>query len=250
MIRSALPVAVACLVMAGCDNPADAYPGQISTTFDGGKQLVLVADYSVRAQATGISAWADVDVGTAATIEMTGPLHMHCEGTFQAVPKEYNDPGNRPALDVGEGTIGAQLHAPSGSYTVVVAIPSKKASIKKTFHSGVASVDPMTGVWDLPGGCVPVADTQQQFHDLATTYVRAVAYWVGRMDASQLRTELLGLATRANDAFQGADQATAVDALSKIRSSVRRTGGDTFEYRTYCESNSAIALLTQPMPAT
>ena len=250
MIRRALQAAVICMVIAACDNPVDAYLGQVATSFDNGKRLVMVAGYSLNAQSIGIQAWADVSVGTPGTIVMTGPLHVRCNGTFQPVPPELDNPGNRPTLDVGEGHIGAQFHAPSGNYTAVAAIPSKKANLKKTFTAGTSAIDPQTGVWDLPSGCVPVADTQQQLHDLTTKNVKAIAYWVGRMEASPLRTDLMELAARANDAVLAGDSPTALDALVRIRSSVSATSSATYEYRTYCESNASIALLSQVAPAT
>jgi hypothetical protein len=250
MFLRSLSATVAVLALAACDNPFDNIPGQITTSFDGGKELVLVASYSVSAAATGIAAWADVPVGTAAIVEMTGPLHMHCDGTFEKVPPEFNDPGNRPALDVGEGTDGVQFHAPAGNYTVVVAIPSRRVSIKKSFSSGPSAIDPLTGVWDLPSGCVPVADTQRQLRDYTAKNVAAIAYWVGRMDASPRKTELMALDGKAAEAIQTADKTAAVGALVKIRASVDPAHGDTFDYRTYCESNASIALLTQPVPST
>ena len=248
MISRALQVAVLCLLIAACDNPADSYPGQVTTTFDGGKELVVVAGYSLNTQSTGIQAWADVSVGTPGIIEMTGPMHMHCDGTFQAVPPQFNDPGNRPALDVGEGSQGAQFHSPAGSYTVTVAIASKKAEVKKSFKAGVSSLDWPAGVYDLPSGCVPVADTLQQLHDLTVAHVKAVGYWVSRMDASPLKSVLQPLADQANEAETGGDASTALDALRRIRAAVSPETGKTFEYRTYCEANESIALLTQPAP--
>ena len=249
MIRVGLQAAIICLVLAACENPADAYPGQVTQSFDGGKQLVLVAGYSMKAMSTGIQAWADVSVGTTGTIEMTGPLHVRCEGSFQPVPSEFNDPGHRPTLDVGEGHIGAQFHAPAGSYAATVAIPAQKVSLKKSFTSGESAKDPNTGVWDLPSGCVPVADTRQQLSDLVSLNVDAIDYWVGRMDATPLKSELLALAAKARDAISGGDASGAIDALTRIRSSVSATSGTTSEYRTYCEANASIALLTQPVPA-
>lgn len=249
MIRLGLQAAVVCVVLAACDNPFDAYPGQVTQSFDGGKELVVVAGYSRNAMSTGIQAWADVSVGTAGTIEMTGPLHLRCDGTFQPVPSEFNNPGHRPTLDVGEGHIGAQFHSPSGAYAATVAIPSIKVSLKKSFTAGTSAIDPQTGVWDLPSGCVPVADTRRQLHDLTTTNVKAIAYWVGRMDSSPLKSNLMELAARANDAVLAGDSPSAIDALVHIRSSVSATSGNTFDYRTYCESNASIALLTQPVPA-
>jgi hypothetical protein len=249
VIRRAVQAALVCVLIAACDNPVDAYPGQVTTSFDNGKRLVVVAGYSLNAQAIGIQAWADVSAGTPGTIEMTGPLHMRCDGSFQLVPAEFDNPGNRPTLDVGEGHIGAQLHAPSGNYTAVAAIPSKKVKLKKTFTAGTSAIDPLTGVWDLPGGCVPVADTRQQLLGLTTKNVNAIAYWVGRMDASPLQSNLLKLAARANDAVVAGDTPTALDALVRIRSSVSAISSNTYEYRTYCESNASIALLSQAVPA-
>ena len=248
MIRRSL-WAVVCIAIAACDNPVDSYPGQVTQSFDGGKELVVVAGYSRNAMSTGIQAWADVSVGTAGTIEITGPLHVHCDGTFQPVPPEFDNPGHRPTLDVGEGHIGAQFHSPSGAYAATVAIPSRKVSLKKSFTAGESEIDPLTGVWDLPSGCVPVADTRRQLQDLTAKHVKAIAYWVGRMDSSPLKSNLMDLAARANDAVLAGDSSTALEALVRIRSSVSATSGTTGEYRTYCESNASIALLTQPAPA-
>jgi hypothetical protein len=243
-------VAAACLAVAACNDPLDASAGQVSTTFDGNKQLVLEADFSSKAQAIGIVAWADVDTGTTATIEMTGPFHMHCDGTFQPVPAAFSNPGNRPVLDVGEGHVGAQFHAPAGQYNVVVSIPSKKVRLARSFRAGVSYADPITGVWDLPMNCVPVADTQQQLSDLTAQHVHAVEVWVGRMDASALKTQLIALANKAHEAVIAGDKPTAIQAMTTIRETVQPMTSQNPWYAIFRDCNVALALLTQPKPAT
>jgi hypothetical protein len=250
VIFRALLAAIACLASAACNNPVDSYPGQTSTAFDGNKQLVVVADFSPNAQAIGIVAWADVDTGTAATIEMTGPFHMHCDGTFQPVPATFHNPGNRPALDVGDGHVGAQFHAPAGQYTAAVSIPSKKVRLTRSFLAGISYADPITGAWDLPKNCVPVADTQQQLRDLTTKHVHAVDVWIGRMDASALRSKLIPLASKAYDAAVAGDKPTAIQAMTTIRETVQPMINQNPWFEIFRDSNVSLALLTQPVPAT
>lgn len=239
------------VVVAACDNPADTYPGQISTSFDGGKELVLVARYSVNAEAIGILSWADVAIGTPATIEMTGPLHMHCPGTFQKVPPEFNDPGNRPGLDVGDGVEdGANLHAPPGQYTVTVSVPSVKVSIKKSFSAGPSIPDAITGLWTLAGNCVQIADTQQQLRELVPAYVHAVVLWVSRLLNPAMRLRLTPLAAEAQAATLSGRASDAISDLTTIRSAVEADTNTTPEYETFRVANIALALLTQAVPAT
>src|SRR5260370_40641920 len=115
---------------------------------------------------------------------MRAPPHIRVNGPFKAPPKDgsYLAGGNRPGL------ILDAFAAPAGQYTVVVSIPSENAQLKTTFRAGSSYKDPITGVWDLPGGCVPGADTRQHLDDLTYVPVYAVEVWVGRMDASSLKT--------------------------------------------------------------
>src|SRR5260370_26132897 len=83
MFRRFFLAASLCSLLVACD-PNAGKIDQASVTFDGSKQLILVARYTANAQSNGIGAFADVPVGTTGTLEMTGPLHMHCDGTFQA----------------------------------------------------------------------------------------------------------------------------------------------------------------------
>jgi hypothetical protein len=214
-----LLTAIAYLAIAACNNSLDVNPGRDSTTFDGNKQLVLVADFSPNAQAIGI-------------------------------PVAFDNPGNRPVLDVGEGHVGAQFHAPAGQYNVVVSIPSKGVRLARSFRAGISYADPITGVWDLPKNCVPVADTQQQLSDLTAQHVHAVAVWVGRTDASALKTQLIALASKAHDAVIAGDKPTAIQAMTTIRETVQPMTSQNPWYAIFRDCNVSLALLTQPKPAT
>lgn len=241
-----LPATIVFVMIAACD---PGIPGQVSTQYDDGKQLVLVASYSLNAQSIGIQAWADIPVGTSGTFDMTGPLHMHCDGTFQPVPSEYNDPGNRPTLDVGDSQNGAQFHAPSGHYTAVATIPSKSVHVSKSFDAGVSYRDPITGVWDLPMRCVRVADNRQELTDLTLQYTRAVQIEVGKLTGSPFGERLVNLADAAYTAVRADDRAAALDALMQIRSGVEPTTFRNPDFDIYRVANVAIALLTQPVPS-
>ncbi len=177
---------------------------------------------------------------------MTGPLHMHCDGAFQAPPKDgsYLAGGNRPGL------ILDAFAAPAGQYTVVVSIPSENAQLKTTFRAGSSYKDPITGVWDLPGGCVPVADTRQQLDDLTYVHVYAVELWGGRMDASSLKTQLTPLGAKADQAVVAADKPAAIEALTSIRDAVRTQTGPGVYSEILRDANASLALLAQPVPAT
>lgn len=240
---------MAALALVACDSQPPGYPGQISTTFDGNKKLIIVADYGVRAMAIGIRAWAEVDAGTQGTIEMTGPWHMRCAGKF--VPP---DPGNvypetLPGLDIGEGVETAPgFHAPAGRYKVVVAIPSHKASIGQTFDAHYSAINPITDTYDPPGQCLVVADTRQQLADLTGKYAHACNVWVGRMDASPLKTQLILLATKADDAATAGDRATALDAMTHLKDLIEPTKDR--DYFLYRDIRVSLALLTQPAPET
>jgi hypothetical protein len=209
-------------LLVACD-PNGGKVDEASVTFDGNKQLILVAQYTPNAQSDGIGAYADVPVGTTGTLEMTGPMHMHCDGTFQAQDAGGmpDFTGNRPGLDLGDGARGSSFAAPLGEYTVVVSIPSKTVQVEKTFSAGVSYSDPITGVWDLPMGCVQVADTRQQLEDLTTRRVHAVGIWVDRADASPLKGELLPLVTKAYASLLVGDKPTAIQTMTAIRDTVQ-----------------------------
>jgi hypothetical protein len=251
MFRRLLLAASLCSLLVACDPNA----GKIdpaSVTFDGNKQLIVYAHYTPNAQSNGIGAFADVPVGTTGTLEMTGPLHMHCDGTFQAQTgggmPDFT--GNRPGLDLGDGARGSSFAAPAGDYTVVVSIPSKTVQVDKTFSAGISSIDPITGVWDLPMGCVQVAATRQQLEDLTARHVQAVETWVVRADASPLKGKLLPLAIEAYAALRAGDKPTAIQTLTAIRDTVQPSMTQGPWYDIYRDSRVALALLTQPVPTT
>lgn len=251
MFRRFLLAASLCSLLVACD-PNAGKIDQASVTFDGNKQLILVAHYTLNAQSNGISAFADVAVGTGGTLEMTGPMHMHCDGTFQAQTAGGmpDFTGNRPGLDVGDGARGSSFAAPQGEYTVIVSIPSKNVQVKKTFSAGTSYIDPITGVWDLPMGCVQVADTRQQLDDLTTRRVDAVKIWVDRAVASPLKGMLLPLATNAYASLLAGDKPSAIQAMTALRDTVEPWIAQNPWYDIYRDSRVALALLTQPVPAT
>jgi len=237
-----------CVLLVACDLNTD----QASVTFDGNKQLILVAQYTPTAQSSSIGAFADVPVGTTGTLEMTGPMHMHCDGTFQAQTAGgmQDFTGNRPGLDLGNGARGVTFAAPQGTYTVVVSIPSKAVQVKKTFTAGSSYIDPVTNVWDLSMGCVQVADTRQQLEDLTTRRVQAVEILVDRADASPLKGKLLPLATKAYASFLEGDKPTAIQTMTAIRDTVQPYIAHNPWYEIYSDARVALALLTQPVPPT
>jgi hypothetical protein len=237
------------IALSACSLSGSAYPGQITTTFDGNKKLVLVADYGANAAAIGILAWADVDDGTAGILEVTGPLHMRCEGLFRPHDPKYQDPDNLPHLDVGDGGSGANFHAPRGHYTAVVTLPSKKASIQKSFDAGYSSSNAITGTYDLPLSCVPIADSGQQQSTLLSEHVLAVQIWVTRMAASPTRAQLLPLASEAARAVESGDRATALHAMAQITDIVRPLASQNPYYNILRDALASIALLNQPAPA-
>jgi hypothetical protein len=245
--RTAL-AAIAALGIVACDSSMQAYPGQISKTFDGNKKLVLAAAYSVNAMSIGIDTWADVPVGTPAVVEVSGPLHIHCQGQFRAPDKSVQGPG-LPRLDLGDGG-GALFTAPSGHYTVVVTIPSVQATIQKGFDAGYSAPDPLTGAYNLNLGCVPVADTIQQLNDLLPQRAMAVRTWVTRMDDGANRAELMPLASEAVQAVQSGDTATALKLMTQIKDIVKPLATQNPYYDILRDALASIALLTQAPPAS
>lgn len=251
MFRRFFLAASLCSLLVAC-GPNAGKIDQASVTFEGNKQLILVAQYTPNAESNGIGAFADVPVGTTGTLEMTGPMHMHCDGTFQAQTAGGmpDFTGNRPGLDLGNGARGISFAAPPGEYTVLVSIPSKTVQVKKTFSAGTSYIDPITNVWDLPMGCVQVADTRQQLEDLSTERLQAIEISVDRADASPLKVEVLPLATRAYASLLADDKATAIQTMTAIRDTVQPWIAQNPWYDIYRDSRVALALLTQPVPAT
>jgi hypothetical protein len=244
MFKRAL-VAAACCSLVACD-PNAGNTDSASVTFDGNKTLILVADFTPNAQSIGIAAFADVDVGTVAALEMTGPLHMRCDGAFQPAPTDssYLVGGNRPDFVLDS------FAAPAGQYTVIASIPSHNVQVKKTFRAGVSYIDPLTNVWDLPIACVQVADTRRQLTDLTHQRVQAVTYWVGRMDNSPMKAQLLSLAATASASVLTGDQPGAIDALLTIRDTVQPLTSQGPYYSIFRDAKDAIALMEQPVPAS
>lgn len=237
-------------LLVACD-PNAGKIDQASVTFDGNKHLILAAQYIPTAQSNSIGAYADVPIGTIGTLEMTGPMHMRCDGTFQAqaLGGMPDFTGNRPGLDLGNGARGISFAAPSGEYTVAVSIPSKNVQVKKTFSAGTSYIDPITNVWDLPMGCVQVADTRQQLEDLTTRRVHAVDISVGRAGASSLKDRVLPLASKASASLLTGDKPTAIQAMTAVRDAVEPYIAQNPWYEIYRDARVALALLRQPVPA-
>ena len=237
-----LMAAIVCSILVACD-PNASNPNQTSATFGGGKQLIVVAEYTLNAQSNSIEAWADVPIGTAANLEMTGPLHMHCNGTFQTPRVGFMSPyGSRPELYL------EAFAAPPGRYTVVVSIPSLSVELKTTFVAGSSYEDPITNVWDLPRGCVQVADTAQQLLELTTARTDAVQIWVNRVEAPDLRSRLVPLATAAVRAVERGDKQAAIEALTAIQLAVEPLTLQGRYLEISRDANAALALLAQPVP--
>jgi len=251
MFRRFFLAASLCTLLVACD-PTAGKIDQASVTFDGNKQLILVAEYTPNAQSNSIGAFDDVPVGTTGTLEMTGPMHMHCDGTFQAQTAGGmpDFTGNRPGLDLGNGARGISFAAPQGEYMVVVSIPSKTVQVKKTLSAGISYIDPITNVWDLPMGCVQVADTRQQLDDLTAGRVGAVKILVDRADVSPLKEKLLPLASKADASLLAGDKASAIQAMTAIRDTVQPYIARNPWYEIYSDARVALALLTQPVPPT
>jgi hypothetical protein len=251
MFRRLFLAASLCSLLFACGPNAEKLD-HTSVTFDGNKQLILAAQYIPTAQSNSIGAYADVPIGTAGTLEMTGPMHMHCDGTFQAqTPGGMPDfTGNRPALDLGNGARGISFLAPPGVYTVVVSIPSKNVEVKTTFRAGSSYIDPITNVWNLPVACVQVADTRQQLDDLTARRVNAVKILVDGADVSPLKEKLLPLASNAYASMLAGDKSTATQTMTAIRDLVQPSIAQNPWYDIYRDSRVALALLTQPVPAT
>jgi hypothetical protein len=133
---------------------------------------------------------------------------------------------------------------------VVVSIPSKTVQVKKTFSAGTSGIDPITGVWDLPVGCVQVADTRQQLEDLTSRRVQAVKISVDRADSSLLKGRLLPLATKAYASLIVGDKPTSIQTMTAIRDTVQPSIAQNPWYDIYRNSLVALALLTQSVPAT
>jgi hypothetical protein len=242
-------VLVAALSMA-CNPSAGNRAGDVTTTFGGNKKLVLAADYLINTTGISIGAWADVSVGTAGILELTGPLHMRCQGQFVPPDPQSLDPYNLPHLTFGDGGLGAGLHAPPGHYTASVTLPSANASVRKSFDARDSLADAITGIYELPAGCLPVADSAQQLSTLLALYVTAVDTWIVRMDSSPLRTQLSQLSTNATHALASGDHPAARQALTQIVDLVQPLVAQNPYYAIQRDALGAIGLLNQPAPAS
>jgi hypothetical protein len=244
-MRRLFLAAATCASVGGCGPAAT---DQVSTTFDGNKQLVVEAGFSGSTRDTYVFAWADEPVGTSATIEVNGPLHVHCDGTFEDPPPGTDQP--RPFLDVGEGTLGLQYHVPAGSYSVTVSIPSAGVQLKRNFGAAAGAPDYPTNAYDLPLGCVPIADTRQQLVDYISLYVHAADFYVVHIQNPWITPRLLQQAAAADAALSAGDTVTVLQAMTIIRDALQRVlMGPAYIHSAYVFAVESIALLTQAVPA-
>jgi hypothetical protein len=245
-MRRIFLAAAMCASLGGC-GPAAA--DQVSTAFDGNKQLVIAVGFSPNTQSLYVFAWADEPAGTNATIEVNGPLHVHCDGTFLAYPPG-DRPETRPILDVGEGITGLQFHVPAGSYSVTVAIPSAGVQLKRAFGAGRGAPDYPTNAYDMPLGCVPIADTRQQLVDYISLYVHAADFRVVHIENPWITPRLLQQAAAADAALSAGDTVTVLQAMTIIRDTLQRVlMGPANIYSAYLFALDSVALLTQAVPA-
>jgi hypothetical protein len=245
-----IPALVVMFVVA-CEGSASSEPGPVTVTFDGNKKLELFAGYTLGSASIAITALADVPAGTQGTIEMTGsPFHVMCAGQFQRPDPGFQDPDNLSYLDVGAGHAGAFFGAPPGNYTAIARISSNGALVKKSFTAGQSFPDGQTGVFNLPLGCVPVADTKEQLAALLPKYVSAVETMVAKVDVSTVKSELSDLAARARNAVAAGDNSTAISALGRIRDIVAPFQARNPYYDILLNARAALALLTQTPPST
>jgi hypothetical protein len=243
-MRRIFLAAAACASLGGC-GPAAA--DQVSTTFDGNKQLVVAAGYLAGTTGTYVNAWADEPVGTNATIEVNGPLHVHCNGTFEDYPPGNDQP--RPYLDVGEGTLGLQYHSPRGSYSVTVSIPSAGVQLKRSFFGSGGAPDYPTNAYDMPLGCMPIADTRQQLVDYISLYVHAADFRVVHIENPWITPRLLQQAAAADAALSAGDLVTVLQAMTIIRDALQRVLMGPGVDAAYVFAVESMALLTQAVPA-
>jgi len=245
-MRRILLAAAACTCLGGC-GPAAA--DQVSTTFDGNKQLVVAAGFLPNTLSLYVSAWADEPAGTSATIEANGPLHVHCDGKFLAYPPGYRLQ-SRPILDVGEGIGGLQLHVPPGSYSVTVSIPSAGVQLKRTFGAGAGAPDYPTNAYYMPLGCVPIADTRLQLVDYTSLYVHAADFYVVHIENPWITPRLLQQAAAADAALSAGDTVAVLQAMTIIRDTLQRVlMGPANIHSAYMFALDSVALLTQAVPA-
>jgi len=250
--RAAWPAAaLVAMIIWSCDSSASGQLGPVIATFDGSKKLELFAGYSRTAASIAITVWADLPAGSEGTIEMTGiPFHIRCQGLFQFPEPGFQAPDHLSYLDVGAGHAGAFFGAPPGRYTAVGRIPSYGATVETSFDAGQSFPDGQTGVFNLPLGCVPVADTKQQLGALLPKYVSAVGILVGKLPASSANSQLSDATDEARTAVVAGDTAAALDALARIRDIVQPLKAQNPYYELLINTQAAIALLTQPSPTS
>jgi hypothetical protein len=244
-MRRVFLAATACASLGGCGPAA---VDEVSTTFDGNKLFVVRAGYGVNTQGTYVFASADEPNGTKATIEVKGPLHVHCDGTFQAYAPGQAPLDPRPFLDVG-GSNGVQFHAPPGSYSATVSIPSAGVQLKKSFQGDGGGPDYNTKAWGLPTGCLPIADTRQQLVDYISMYVHAANFYIGYLPDPGIKSRLKPQASAAERALAAGDSATVLQAMTTIRDTLLPVMTITYNYDAYRFAEYSVALLTQPVPA-
>jgi len=235
--------------MAACLEVGPAPSNEVTKTFDGNKQLVLAATYTPNAQSNGVSAWADVAVGTPAILEITGPFHIHCVAHFRASDPNVMGHEGLAVLDVGDGG-GALFAGPAGGYTATLTIPSVPVTIQKSFSAGSSYGDGQTGVYNLNIGCVPVADTMLQLQTLLPQHVMAVQFRIDHLDPSTTKFQLEGLAEQATAAIKAGDVAATLDAMIQIRDIAQPLAVQGLYYAVLRDALVSIALLTQPPPSS
>ena len=222
----------------------------------GNKQLALDAGFSALAVAMGAHVWADVPLGTEGTIEITGPIHLHCPGIFMAHPKTAAFdplPQGIPELFVGISE-GISLRGPEGDYAFVATVAGYEPTARRAFRALHMTTDPISGLYAKPDGCLPVADTASEQLALIATNMSGLQRLVGALpDLSPSKAELIAEWARASRAIDAHDYKSAASALRSLITTVEANSTtdqslvDAAGMRR--AATDAVTLLEQPAPS-
>lgn len=217
-------------------------PGEVSTTFAGGKALILLAASDT------IRVWADVAAGTEATLEVTGQWHLRCAGRFVAPESGNGMGGHHLGLDIGDGSRTApEFHPPGGQYNVVVTIPSVNASVTEGFVAPPAWPDPVLAAYLPPGDCLIIPETESERYELVTRHAYAVEVLVSEMSPSGLKDKLSPLAADVYGSSIQRDYLTVLHDMDGMDKLLETAGPETLLLKR--EVRVEVTLLTQSVPA-
>ncbi|HEX6547689.1 MAG TPA: hypothetical protein VF134_02990 [Candidatus Dormibacteraeota bacterium] len=208
------------LLLTACGGPPADYQ-VASGSLSGSRAAGIVAWYGTATKSFQVEEFASGMTGMMGQIEVQGPLHLVCAGTFIGArpdggwlfdvflsepQKEERQLRQLPVLDFGA------LRFPKGRYSVSLTQPAPNSPIKVSLDSTVdEGPDAFTGIYFNPG-CLARADSAAQRRDLVGRDLAALAKVVAQLPGGSFKTAAgAAIDSTAIDFARGDSAAAASD---------------------------------------